>query len=104
MVNNAKDYKKYARQPSFVSQKIFSKSFDAIHVIEPVITLHKPIYVGFSIVNLSKHLMYDFHYKYASQKDDAKMLFTDTDTDSLVDELKQIIFMKIFLKINIYLI
>ena len=52
------------RQTSFVSQKIFSKNFVAIHEIKPVLTLNKPIYVGFSILDLSKLLLYEFQYKY----------------------------------------
>ena len=36
LVNNAKDYVKCIRKPSFVSQKIFSKNFVAIHEIKPV--------------------------------------------------------------------
>ena len=38
----------------FVSHKIFNKNFVAIHRITPVLTLDKPIYVGFSILDLSK--------------------------------------------------
>ena len=64
LVNNAKVYEKDISKPSFVSQKMFSKNFVAIHEIKPVLTLHKPIYVGFSILDLSKYLMYDFHCKY----------------------------------------
>ena len=72
LVNNAKDYVKCIRKPSFVSQKIFSKHFVAIHEIKPVLTLNKPISVGFSILDLSKYLMYEFHYKYIKSKFDAK--------------------------------
>ena len=44
-------------KPSFVSQNIFNKTFVAIHEIKPVLTLDKPIYVGFSILDLSKLIM-----------------------------------------------
>ena len=63
LVSNPKDYVKCISKPGFVSQKIFSKYFVAIHEIKPVLTLNKPIYVGFSILHLSKLLMYLFHYK-----------------------------------------
>ena len=86
LVNNAKDYVKCINKPRFVSQKIFSKCFVAIHEIKPVLTLNKPIYVGFSILDLSKLRMYEFHYKYIKSKFDAKLLLTDT--DSLVYEIK----------------
>ena len=86
LVNNAKNYVRSVSKPSFVSQKIFCKNFVAIHEIKPVLILNKPIYAGFSILDLSKLLMYEFHYKYIKSKFDAKLLFTDT--DSLVYEVK----------------
>ena len=63
LVNNAKDYKKYVSKPSFISQKISNKNFVAIHEIKPVLVLDKPIYAGFSVLDLSKLLMYEVHYK-----------------------------------------
>ena len=50
LVNNAKDYVRCISKPSFVSQKIFSKNFVAIHKIKPVLALNKPVYIGFSIL------------------------------------------------------
>ena len=41
-------------KPNFVSQKIFTKKFIDIHEIKPVLPLNKPVYVGFSILDLSK--------------------------------------------------
>ena len=79
LINNAKDYIKYVSKPNFVSQKIFDKNFVAFHQTKPISTFNKPIYVGFSILELSKLLMYKFHYEYVCNNVNAKLLFTDTD-------------------------
>ena len=79
MVNNAKNYKKYVSKPSFVSQEISSENFVAIHVIKPVLILDKTIYVGFSILELSKYFMYDVHYNSIKRKYNVQLLFTDTE-------------------------
>ena len=78
MINNAKGYVRSISKPRFISQKKFSKNFVAIHKIKPVLTFNKPIYVGFSILDLSKVLMCEFHYKYIKSKFYVNLLFTDT--------------------------
>ena len=96
LVNNAKDYVRYISKLSFVSKKIFNKIFFAIHEIKPVLVLNKQVYVGFIILDLSKYLMYEFHYKYIKSKFNANLLFTDT--DSLVYEIKTEVVYKDFLE------
>ena len=86
LVNNAKNYEKYVSKLNFVSQKFFNKNLLAIHEIKQVLTRNKTIYVGFSVLDLSKYLMYGYHYKYIKRKFDAKLLFTDIDI--LVCEIK----------------
>ena len=61
--NNAKDYKKFVTKPGFVSKNIFSKNLVAIHEVKPVLILDKAVYVGFSILDLSKLLINKFHYQ-----------------------------------------
>ena len=80
LINNSKDYLRCVSKPNFISQKIFDKNFVAVHQIKSVLTLNKPIYVGFSILELSKLLMYKFHYDYVCNKYDAKLFLTDTDS------------------------
>ena len=54
--------------------------------IKPVLTLNKPIYVEFTVIELRKRLIYDFHYNFIKKHFDAWLLFTDT--DSLTYEIK----------------
>ena len=86
LIINSKDYVRCISKPTFFSLIIFSKNFVAIYEIKPVLILNKQIYVGFSILDLSKLSMYEFNYKDIKSKFDAKLLFTDT--DSLVYEIK----------------
>ena len=86
LVNNEKDFLKYTSRPTHITHKIFGKNHGAIHEIKPVLMLNKPIYVGFTILELSKWLMYDFHYNFIKKHFDTKLLFTDT--DSLAYEIK----------------
>ena len=86
VIKNEKDYLKVVSRPIFVSQKILDKNLVAIHKMKPVLLLNKPIYVGFSILELSKMIMYDWHYNYFVKKFVCRLLFTDT--DSLVYEIK----------------
>ena len=86
LINDSKEYFKCVSKPNFISQKIFDKTFIAVNQIKTALTLNKPIYVGFGILELSKLLMYQFHYDYALKTfKSAKLLFTDT--DSLVYEI-----------------
>ena len=80
LINNSKDYLRCVSKPNFISQEIFDKTFIAVHQIKSVLTLNKRIYVGFSILELSKLLMYKFYYDYVCNKYDAKLLLTDTDS------------------------
>ena len=48
LVNNEKDFLKYTSRPTFITHKIFAKNYAAIHEIKPILTLNKPIYVGFT--------------------------------------------------------
>ena len=84
--NNNEDYIKYTSRATFVSQKILDKNLVAIHRVKPVLLLNKPIYIGFSVLELSKLLMYDWHYNYFVKKFNCNLLFTDT--DSLVYEIR----------------
>ena len=54
LVNNEKDFFKYISRPTYITHKIFGKEFAAIHEIKPVLILNKSIYIGFTVLDLSK--------------------------------------------------
>ena len=73
---------KLTSKPTFMTSKILNEKLVAVHKIKEILTLNRPAYVGMCILNLSKTLMYDFHYNYIKKKynDKDKLLFTDTDS------------------------
>ena len=64
LVNNEKDFLKYTSRPTHITHKIFDKNYAAINEIKPVVTLNKPIYVAFNVLELSNWLMYNIHYNF----------------------------------------
>ena len=79
--------RKYTSKPNFKSLEVMKKDDKEMCVMEMsknVVKLDKPIYAGFTILDLSKYLMYDFHYNTMKVKYDNKIELLMTDTDSLV--------------------
>ena len=63
LVSNKKDYLKWAYKPSYMSHKIFDNDLVVIPKNKVTLTLNKPAYIGMCILELSKVLMYKFHYE-----------------------------------------
>ena len=74
--------KKLAAKPNYDWCTIFDENLIAVHMKKTKLYFNKHVYLGMSILNLSKSLMYGFHYNYVKTKygDRAKLLFTDTDS------------------------
>ena len=92
LVTDEKKLLKLTSKPTYVSSKIFNENLVAVHKIKETLTLNRPAYVGMCILDLSKTLMYDFHYKYIKEKygQKAKLLFTDTDSLTYEIEAKHV--------------
>ena len=86
LVSNEKDFLKYTSKPTYVTHKLFDKDYAAIHEIKLVLMLNKPIYVGFTALELSKWMMHDFQYNFIKKNFNVELSFTDT--DSLTYEIK----------------
>ena len=89
LVNTEERLKKLTAKPNLKSPpKIFSENLASVHLKKTSLTMNKPVYLGMCILDLSKTIMYDFHYNYIKPKygEKAKLLFTDT--DSLMYEIE----------------
>ena len=88
LVNNRAKAQKLVAKPNFRHLKIFTENLVSIHMKKTSLTMNKPVYLGMSILDLSKTIMYEFHYEYIKPKygEKAKLLFTDT--DSLMYEIE----------------
>ena len=86
LINNGEDFLKYTSKPTYITNKIFGKDYAALHEIKPVLILNEPIYVEFTVLDLSKWKMYDCHYNFIKKNFDAELLFTVT--GSLTYEIK----------------
>ena len=88
LVNTKNKLRKLVAKPNFKSCKIFNENLVSVHMKKTSLTMVKPVYLGMCILDLSKTIMYDFHYNYIKSKygDKAKLLFTDT--DSLMYEIE----------------
>ena len=82
LINDATELNDFVKKPTFISSKIFNENLVAVHTIKQKLCMNQPIYVGFSILDLSKYHMYNFHYGFMKNRygSDAKLLFTDRDS------------------------
>ena len=88
LVTDEKKPDKLTTKPTYVSSKIFSENLMAVHKVKETLTLNRPAYVGMCILDLSKMLMYDFHYNYIKKKYDNRARLLLTDTGSLTYEIE----------------
>ena len=82
LVTDEKSLGKLVKKANFRSVNIFDENLIAVHMEKTAVRLNKPIQIGMSILDLSKTLMYKFHYEYVKPKweDRVELLFTDTDS------------------------
>ena len=82
LVDDCKKAVKLTSRLNFDRATIFDRNLIAVHMKKTEVYFNKPVYVGQAILDLSKTLMFNFHYNYIQKKykDRAELLFTDTDS------------------------
>ena len=73
---------KLVSEPNYHTTKRFSENLLAIEMKKTKVKMNKPVYLGMSILDISKTLMYKFWYDYIKPKyeDRAKLCYMDTDS------------------------
>ena len=83
LVTNEKQCLKLVRKPNFQTSIIINNNLVAISMKKTVVKMDKPLYVGFSILDISKTHMHDFHYNKMVAyygRDHIDLCYTDTDS------------------------
>ena len=82
LVKKGKRRNQLASEPNYHTPKYFSENVMAIEMKKTKVKMNKPIYLGMSILDISKTLMYEFWYDYIKPKyqDRAKLCYMDTDS------------------------
>ena len=81
IARNAVKAKKLIARPQYKQHVIYDENLVAIQLKKTVVNLNKPRYIGMCILDLSKLVMYSYHYDFIMPKyPNTKLLFTDTDS------------------------
>ena len=76
------DKKKLVSEPNYYTMNYISEDLSIIEMKRTKVKMNKPIYLGLSILDISKILMYEFWYDYMKPKygNDIKLCYMDTDS------------------------
>ena len=77
-----------ASEPNYHITKFFTENLLAIEIKKTQITMNKPVYLGLSILDLSKTVMYELWYDYLKQKYDGNVKLCYMDIDSFIVHVK----------------
>ena len=80
LVTNKAQYLKTVMKPNFKSGVLFGENLMGCEMGKVKVVMKKPIYLGQVILDLSKIVMYEFHYDYMKPKfKDLQLCYMDTD-------------------------
>ena len=88
LVTTDKKRSKLISEPNFHAMNLISENLSIIEMKKTKIKMNKPIYLGLSILEISKILMYEFCYDYMKPKYNDNVRLCYMDTDSFVMNIK----------------
>ena len=88
LVNNEKTYLKAVMRPNFKSGTLLGPDLMGCEMGKIKVVMNKPVYLGQAILDLSKLIMYEFHYDYMLPKYGEKIKLCYMDTDSFVYDIE----------------
>ena len=88
LVTNREAYLKAVMKPNFKSGVRFSKSLMGCEMGKIKVVMDKPVYLGQTMLDLSKIVMYEFNYDYMKPKNLKGLTLCYMDTDSLIYSIK----------------
>ena len=88
LVTTDKKRSKLVSEPNYHTMNYISENLSIIEMKRTKVKRNKPIYLGLSILEISKLLMYEFWYDYMKRKYDDKVELCYTDTGSFIINIK----------------
>ena len=95
LVMTDKKSSKLVSEPSYHTINLISEDLSIIEMKKTNVKMNKTIYLGLSILEISKILIYEFWYDYMKPKYDNKVKLCYMDTDSFIMDIKTNDFIKI---------
>ena len=82
LVKTDKKRSKLVSEPNYHTINLISEDLSIIEMKKTKVKTNKPIYLGLSILEISKTLMYEFWYDYMKSKynDNVRLCYMDTDS------------------------
>ena len=88
LVTTDKKRSKLVSEPNYHTINLISKDLSIIEMKKTKVKMNKPIYLGLSILEISKILMYEFWYDYMKPKYNDNVRLCYMDTDSFIKNIK----------------
>lgn len=80
LVSSDTRLQKLVNRPTFKHATSYNENLSAVSLTKNIVNFNKPLYIGFAVLEVSKTLMYDYHYNVMKRhySDKITLMYTDT--------------------------